>query len=73
MAAHACRKGIAIGSEGIERSEIKNELARELRCILGEHRELWVLRNRIGGLTDSTRVLEQCLSRYVSAAKGDWA
>ena len=42
-------------------------LAPELRRIIGEHRRLWLARNRPGGLHDSARRLEKRLETLVKA------
>ncbi|MGE5608380.1 MAG: beta-N-acetylhexosaminidase, partial [Bacillota bacterium] len=49
MLRHACRRG---------RMGDRDRLREELSGIIGEHRRLWVARNRIGGLAESTRRLE---------------
>jgi len=51
----ACRYGIACLESG---SPLCPGLAPELRRIRGEHRRLWLARNRPGGLQDSVRRLE---------------
>ena len=47
------------------RSPRCGELAPELRRIIGEHRRLWLARNRPGGLQDSARRLEKRLEVMV--------
>lgn len=60
MLRHACRHGIFLG-----RGPIKNvDLAGELQKIMAEHRRLWLLRNRPGGLNDSITRLSSSLSAY---------
>jgi hexosaminidase len=63
LLAHACRKGTFI----VEGSGDAASLATELRGILGEYRELWSERNRIGGLHDSARRLEEVIREYGAA------
>ncbi|MGH2821157.1 MAG: glycoside hydrolase family 20 zincin-like fold domain-containing protein [Actinomycetota bacterium] len=63
MLLHACTRGTALLSDD-NSSETRRELGRELREILGRHRELWVARNRIGGLHDSIWPLEALLDDY---------
>jgi hypothetical protein len=58
MLQHACARGLAAS---------RPDLATQMREILAEHRRLWLARNRPGGLTDSTRVLEQRLHEYETA------
>jgi hexosaminidase len=62
LLAHACKKGSFI-TEG---SGNAASLAKELRGILGEYRELWSVRNRVGGLNDSTRRLEEIVREYAA-------
>lgn len=45
-------------------SEIKVELANELKPLIDKHRDLWILRNRVGGLDDSAGKLENLLNYY---------
>jgi hypothetical protein len=73
MCSHACMRGLArlAGSEAD--AQVKADLAADLRWILGEHRELWMARNCVGGLQDSPRVLLRCLAEYVSGTRsGSW-
>lgn len=63
LLAHACKKG----SFMVDGAGDAASLATELRGILGEYRELWSVRNRIGGLHDSTRRLEEIVREYAAA------
>lgn len=65
MLRHACERGLAIREGRLVSSEVRNHLAADLRTILGEHRRLWMARNREGGLQDSARRLEQRLEEYL--------
>ncbi len=65
---HACKRGVAMLEGTLGSSEKREELAREMRTILGEHRRLWGERNRIGGLQDSESVFEERLREYA----GGW-
>jgi hexosaminidase len=47
---------------------VPEQLASQMRTILGEHRRLWSARNRVGGLQDSESVFEQRLQEYAGAA-----
>ena len=49
-------------------AEDAGTLASRLRAILGEHRRLWMQRNRPGGLHESTRPLEARLKELEAAA-----
>ena len=63
MLQHACDRGQwRLSSSG--KGAGKERLARDMRLILGEHRRLWLARNRPGGLQDSARRLEARLSDY---------
>jgi hexosaminidase len=61
---HACHRGTAIRQGTIETAKVKDALAKEIREFMGNHRELWMARNRVGGLQDSTRILEILLKQY---------
>jgi hypothetical protein len=63
MLAHACKRGSFL-LEGVGDPA---SLAADLRGILGEYRELWAARNRVGGLHDSTRRLEEIVREYAVA------
>ena len=67
MMLHACERGTAMLQGTIDSSEKRDELASEMRTILGEHRRLWSARNRVGGLQDSESVFEQRLREYSEA------
>jgi len=45
-------------------NEIKTELRQELEPLIDNHRELWIIRNRVGGLEDSAGKLENLLNFY---------
>jgi len=45
-------------------NEIKTELRQELEPLIENHRELWIIRNRVGGLEDSAGKLENLLNYY---------
>jgi len=64
MLLHGCRRALAVRTGIINTETERRALAAQMRDILGEHRRLWVARNREGGLQDSTRVLEQRLTEY---------
>ncbi len=67
----ACHVGDArlrAGGVGIAQiaSEDKKQLADELRPLIAEHRRLWLLRNRPGGLDDSAKRFEDILAKLES-------
>jgi hexosaminidase len=62
MLRFACRLGRYRLGDG---AEPKESLATELRRIVGEHRRLWLARNRVGGLLDSAKRLEARLEELV--------
>ena len=68
MMLHACERGTARLDGTIDSTEKRNELASQMRTILGEHRRLWSARNRIGGLQNSESVFEERLQEYAGAA-----
>ena len=68
MMLHACERGTAMLDGTIDSTEKRDELASQMRTILGEHRRLWSARNRVGGLQDSESVFEQRLREYAGAA-----
>ena len=59
---HACRRGLAVNA-GHEK-ETAPGLAEELAALIGRFRELWLRRNRPGGLEDSARLLENLREYY---------
>ncbi|MGD0090447.1 MAG: glycoside hydrolase family 20 zincin-like fold domain-containing protein [Planctomycetota bacterium] len=63
MMRQACCYGLACLESRAPRCP---ELAPELRRIAGEHRRLWLARNRPGGLADSARRLEKRLETMTS-------
>ena len=67
MLLHGCRRALAIRTGTMKQPEERRALAEEMRMILGEHRRLWMMRNREGGLQDSVRILEQRLKEYQGA------
>ena len=67
MMLHACERGTAMLEGSIDSAEKRDELASEMRTILGEHRRLWSARNRIGGLQESESVFEKRLQEYEGA------
>ncbi len=64
MMLHACERGMAMFEGTIDSDEKRDELASQMRTILGEHRRLWSVRNRVGGLQDSESVFERRLREY---------
>lgn len=67
MLNHALRRGLWLkdGSPAIDAPA----LAEDIRRILGELKRLWLIRNREGGLNESTEPLEMRLREYQDAAK----
>ena len=62
MLRHACDRAAWLAKAKPAGS--RRALAGDMRLILGEHRRLWMARNREGGLQDSTRALESRLAEY---------
>jgi hypothetical protein len=71
LAIHSCNLGIAKlktedGTiEGVN-AETKYQLSVELDAIISEYKEIWILRNRIGGLTDSVDYLLKVRNQYTA-------
>jgi hexosaminidase len=65
MMLHACKRGTAMLEGTICSAEKRRQLASEMRTILGEHRRLWMARNRAGGLQDSDSVFEERMREYL--------
>jgi hypothetical protein len=63
---HLCDRGLAIRNDTIKQPETKKTLADQMRFILGEHRNLWMARNRVGGLQDGVRHFNRLLAEYNS-------
>jgi hypothetical protein len=69
LAMHGIHLGIArlYAKEKVTKNipnEVKIELANELKPLIKKHKELWIIRNRIGGLKDSAGKLENLLNYY---------
>jgi hypothetical protein len=64
---HACVRGQWRLKPPAKDGAVKAALAGDLRMILGEHRRLWMARNRPGGLQDSARRLETRLTDYADS------
>jgi len=69
MLRHACSLAIARlqttdGKISSIPENIRKELAADLKNIITEHRRLWLLRNREGGLVDSAARMERLLETY---------
>lgn len=69
LAMHAIDLGIArLGTEDQQTKSIplekRQELKRELLVLIEQHKELWLMRNRPGGLSDSAAKLEDIVLFY---------
>ncbi len=64
MLRHACARGIFLKRGDIGTAENRRRLAEDMAVILGEHRRLWLARNRPGGLPDSVMRLELRMKEY---------
>jgi len=64
MLLHACSRGAWLRDPRAVSAAMRRRLAAEMRTIIGEHRRLWLARNRVGGLVDSVRPLEARLAEY---------
>jgi hypothetical protein len=66
---HACRRGmLAIESEPGKASALRKELSEDMREIIRDHMQIWLTRNRPGGLRDSVARLEKMRADYLSEA-----
>lgn len=65
MMAHAAQRGQAILGDQLNDSTTCRQLASELLPILGTYRELWLARNRVGGLRESVGRLEFHMKHYL--------
>ena len=61
MLLHACRRGMWKLDTS---SQSKQTLAEDLRRVIAEHERLWLIRNRPGGLSDSSGRLRANLDEY---------
>lgn len=57
----ACHRGLTIRQSKIGMTSSRESFMRMMRQIIGTHCELWMARNRVGGLIDSVKCLEQVL------------
>ena len=69
MLKHACRMGIALMNNQVDKLEelpidVRAELAKDIELIILDHRRLWLKRNRKGGLKDSVGRFEMFLEIY---------
>jgi hexosaminidase len=68
MLRHACHRGRALLEGSAATSTTAAALASEMRSILGNHRELWIARDHVGGLHDSTKAMVERLDGYRTAS-----
>jgi hypothetical protein len=62
---HACKRGqLALDDGAIDASTVANDLKQEMRQIIHEYSEIWLDRNRLGGLRDSVARFEKTLVDY---------
>jgi hexosaminidase len=62
---HACHRALAVTRGDASDGNYEN-LAVELKEIMAEYHRLWLIRNRVGGLTDSMVRFEKMLKEYQS-------
>jgi hypothetical protein len=65
----ACNQSLAHRQGIMNKPNVRNELVQEMRTIMGMHAELWMQRNRVGGLFDSMKRLEKVLNFIESKAQ----
>jgi hypothetical protein len=66
MLQHACRRGIwALGkAESRESDNLRRQLAQDSARLIGEFCQIWLARNRPGGLEESVVLLEKVRQDY---------
>jgi hypothetical protein len=66
MLRHACRRGLWVLSQahGQEDVALRRHLAQDAERLLAEHTDIWLARNRPGGLKDSQARLEKMRRDY---------
>jgi hexosaminidase len=67
MLRHACHRGMWVIRKGQNKEDInlRQQLAEEADRLIAEYREIWLARNRVGGLKDSLAWLENMQRDYV--------
>jgi hypothetical protein len=67
---HACWRGLlAFETDPLQASKLRGELEADFAGLLIEYRQVWLGRNRIGGLSDSMVRLEKLRADYVEDTK----
>ena len=61
----ACHRGLALLDGGIDRPEARRALAAEMEALMASHAEVWRLRNREGGLSDSLARMAHIRNEYL--------
>ncbi len=61
---HACRRAIAILDGSLADSSARRTLDQDMQAVVAEYRQLWLARNRPGGLEDSVGRLERARADY---------
>jgi hexosaminidase len=61
---HACRRASAILDGSMDNSGVRGALDQDMQALIGEYRQLWLARNRPGGLEDSAGRLERARADY---------
>lgn len=65
MMRHACRRGLLALEENPARcAEWRQALDEDLLALMGEYQQVWLARNRVGGLTDSLARFEKARQDY---------
>jgi hexosaminidase len=67
MLRHACRRGMWVIRKGQNKEDtsLRQQLAEEADRLIAEYREIWLARNRVGGLKDSLARMEKMRRDYV--------
>ncbi len=66
MLKHACHRGLlAQSSDPLESESIRSELKDDMHTLLSDFEQVWLARNRPGGLVDSVACLERIRQDYL--------
>jgi hypothetical protein len=61
---HACRRASAILDGSLGDSSVRGALGQDMQALIAEYRQLWLARNRPGGLEDSAGRLATARADY---------
>ena len=61
---HACRRASAVLAGSLADDGVRDALDQDMQALIAEYRQLWLARNRPGGLEDSAGRLERARADY---------